>query len=317
MASSNLGFSDVQSRILAPRCVYCHTHDHSWINNYQTVLSKMSEIMDRIQSSDPSFMMPPPGASPLSADEKGGLEHWMSQGGPLHPGQNNPSPQPPGPPTPPPGPVPPALGFAYVQQEVLRSKCLSCHHHTDSFDTFAHTQPLVPEMERRIHAIGTDDQMPPASKPQLTPEELQLLDDWIQSGAHETGPVIPPISTATETETETATTTLTTTESGTTTSTSSETKTTTATSTSTTTSSEKIDFAFVKAQVLQPKCLSCHHHSDDFDTYSDAKPLLTEMKTRIHSIGIAGQMPPVSRTQLTADELSLLDQWLGSGAPEN
>src|SRR2546427_30942 len=130
--------------------------------------------------------MPRPGSTPLTPEEKTALLSWIAAGAPEVPGQAPPV-------TPPVEPPVPGLNFGWVKQQVLQPKCLSCHRHADDFDTYADTRPLLVEIQRRIHAIGTDDQMPPAGKPQLTDDELKLLDDWLAAGAPEKGPAITPL----------------------------------------------------------------------------------------------------------------------------
>jgi uncharacterized membrane protein len=170
----SLGFSQVQTSILGPKCSRCH----GWISSYGGVQIHLEEISQRIQSTDSSFQMPPPGNAGLTTEEKSALLTWIAAGAPEIPGQA------PKPVTPPPDSGPPELNFASVSAHVLQPRCIQCHD-TD-FDTFDHTKPLIAEISFRIHAFGTDKQMPPANKTQLTPDELKLLDDWIAAGAPET-----------------------------------------------------------------------------------------------------------------------------------
>jgi uncharacterized membrane protein len=71
-----------------------------------------------------------------------------------------------------------------VKAKVFDLKCIRCHD-TD-FDTFEHTSPLLKDIEFRVQAMGTDDQMPPARATQLTEDEKKQLLDWIHAGAPET-----------------------------------------------------------------------------------------------------------------------------------
>ena len=169
----SVGFSQIQSTTLGPKCSRCH----SWISQYPSVLAHLSQMSDRIQSINPAFQMPPPGNTPLTDEEKATLLGWISQGGPEEAGQPAPAPQPP-----PGGPA--GLNFAAVSAQVFQGKCIHCHD--ADFDTFAHALPLIGEISFRTHAIGTDSQMPPSLEPQLTADELKLLDAWIASGAPET-----------------------------------------------------------------------------------------------------------------------------------
>ena len=153
-------------KIMLPKCTKCH----SWAG------AKLGMIAFRVQSKDPSFKMPKPGSPDLTPSERALLLEWIKRGGPQG-GEDHP--------TPPENPTthPIAATFATVKATVIDQKCLRCHK--KDFDTFAHTRPLLREIDFRVKAIGTKDQMPPAAKPQLSEIEKKLLLDWIQAGAPE------------------------------------------------------------------------------------------------------------------------------------
>ena len=124
----------------------------------------------------------------------------------------------------------PATVFDARIQPILQQKCVSCHNPNKKkggllLDTPEHllaggkhgpvlvaSQPDSSELIRRILLPGhDDDHMPPKGKRQLTPEETELLKQWISAGADFTtpasllgknepakpaGPVFPPVEVA-------------------------------------------------------------------------------------------------------------------------
>lgn len=294
VAQSSMSFAQIQSSILVPKCVSCHHHANDF-GTYDATKAAAADIASRVRSTDPSVMMPRPGSAPLTAEEKNALLRWIDRGTPedstSSPPGNSPAPQ-----LPP--PVEPGLNFAYVQETALKPKCLSCHHHRNDFDSFEHTRPLLKEIQYRIHAFGTEDQMPPENRPQLTAEELKLVEDWINAGAPEMpGLPLPPSAPAPAPE---------------------PTPEPTPEPAPVPPPAPAVNFAAVKTQVFEPKCAGCHYHQKkkDFVSYGKVRTLLEEIKFRVHAIGTNDQMPPPNRPQLTADELKLLDTWLAAGAPE-
>jgi uncharacterized membrane protein len=333
----SMGFSTMSSSVLGPKCISCHTHDHSPMANYSWVQNHLPDMISRIQSSDPGTMMPAPGAAPLTPREKATLLAWLQAGAPETPGQQ-PTP-PPAPTDPCPNGVVPGLNFCYVRQQVIGPKCFSCHHHVKDFDTFEHTEPLIKEMQVRISVadLGTDDQMPPAGSPtkpvaQLTDDERKLVEAWITAGAPkdpgtplppdiapkpapvpvpkpvpqpspEPAPTPAPQPAPTPAPTpvpapQPVPTPAPTPEPG-----------------------SAPTFAQVKATVFDRKCATCHHHqkNNDFANFANVQPLLkdNEMKNRIHTTVADDLMPPPEKPQLSQDEMKLLDAWLNAGAPEN
>lgn len=172
--SGPIAFSRIQAEVL-PKCTRCH----GWAESYEGVRPLLSEIAARVASRDPGFRMPMPGSPDLTAGERALLLEWIARGGPEgEPGEGTQ----PEPPVTPPVPPPPALNFAAVKAKVFDAKCLRCHGR--DLDTYENARPLLREIDFRVRLEGAG-QMPPASRPQLTAEEKQLLLDWIQAGAPE------------------------------------------------------------------------------------------------------------------------------------
>ena len=177
---ASLGFAQVRS-VLGPKCSRCHGGD-AWMNSYPAAKAIAQDLSDRVQGIGPNRPMPPPNATQLTEAEKAAIVAWVKAGAPEVPGQQ-PVEQPVTPPPPVDPPPPPRLNFALVKAKVFDGKCLRCHR--EQLDTFANTRPLLKDIEFRVQDIGGEAQMPPANKPQLTQEELQLVLDWIRSGAPE------------------------------------------------------------------------------------------------------------------------------------
>lgn len=95
-----------------------------------------------------------------------------------------------------------AVVFENIIEPILRAKCLQCHNASSSKGglmmdkmsgllsggksgpLFVSGKPDLSLIIQRIHLSEEEKKhMPPASKPQLTVEEAQLLSSWIQSGA--------------------------------------------------------------------------------------------------------------------------------------
>ena len=95
-----------------------------------------------------------------------------------------------------------AVVFQEIVHPILEMRCNSCHNaskkkgelqmHTvdhlkkggENGPVFLAGQPLDSEMIKRIHLPESDDDhMPPKGKTQLTPEQVALLEWWIEEGA--------------------------------------------------------------------------------------------------------------------------------------
>jgi uncharacterized membrane protein len=79
---------------------------------------------------------------------------------------------------------------------------------------------------------------------------------------------------------------------------------------------ETLDFAVIKNEVIQPRCLECHSPGGAADfiplvTYNDVKANLADIKA-----DIADDSMPKNRAPLTARQKQLVNSWIDAGAPE-
>lgn len=77
-------------------------------------------------------------------------------------------------------------------------------------------------------------------------------------------------------------------------------------------SCDKPSFAQVKP-VYEAKCVKCH----TLDKYATAKAWAPKISRRIKAgTSSDDHMPPIGEPQLTSDEVTKIDQWIGAGAPD-
>lgn len=172
-----IGFAEVQTSILGPKCSKCH----GWVSSYEGVAALVDQIAARTASNNPGFMMPPPGEGPLTAEQRSGLQAWIAAGAPrvAEGGAGPPAPVTP-PVVPPLTPAPRDLSFASVRDGVLQPKCARCH--SGWVNDYAQVSPRITRIASRVRSTMAD-QMPPARATPLTEEEKNHLLDWIDAGA--------------------------------------------------------------------------------------------------------------------------------------
>ena len=148
--------------------------------------------------------------------------------------------------------------------------------HSGMMGSYASLVSNLGEISRRVQDTG-GDQMPPAGEEQLTTAQKALLLGWIARGA-------PEIATGTGNQQPPPV------------------------------EAQPLNgFALVKKQVFDQRCVRCH--SGLFGSYASVKDNIDEIAFRVQLRG-EGQMPPVNRPQLSAEEQDLLLRWIALGAPE-
>lgn len=192
------GFDELRTSFLNAKCMTCHDGGQATdLRSYTQFKENLSEARALVASG----RMPKKPAPPLSSEEFSLLVSWMDAGAPENgmdlaeptPGAPasptaSPTPAPPATPGATPAPAPsPAIGFTRVVSEVLKPRCAKCHFSDDTdFDSgaYASVSTLKNAIRSRTTApLSNRRHMPPANEPQLTPDELKLLTDWIDAGA--------------------------------------------------------------------------------------------------------------------------------------
>ena len=209
---------------------------------------------------------------------------------------------------------PATLDFASVNARVLQVHCAKCHgagSRRGDFSTAAAIarfivpgQPDASELFKRLKANGGDM---PDNADDLPAEEVQILRAWILAGAPAegtpgtngpAGPETPPQPLPTPEPTP-----------------SPQPLPTPASGVIPNPGAPAIDFAMVRAQVIEPKCLKCHAadvHKGDviLDTYKDVIDNLYEVRRDI----LDGSMP--KKDVLTPEQKQTILSWIDAGAPE-
>lgn len=160
----NLGFTEIKSLVLAPRCISCHG---SQLSVYENIKPLLSEISMRVRADAGARIMPPSGSTSLSEEEREALLSWIKNGAPEGTPEE-PVPQPV-------KPTPPRVLYQEVQQKVFEPRCIYCHN---GFATYEG----VLEKIRPIEQMVKQGMMPPDSEGPLSREEKNLVLDWIASG---------------------------------------------------------------------------------------------------------------------------------------
>ncbi len=205
---AQLSYRQVYERVFAPKCVSCHGSQGGVnLESYESTKSSLGAI-ERVVFTTKSM---PKGGS-LSADEEQILRVWIEIGAPKDPSGPRGEPQPTPPPSPKPSPSPSPtpgpwnpndLSYEFVNQEVLKPRCLVCHGSGASIGL--ETYSLVKSRMRDIiRAVLVEKSMPKNAA--LSKREYDILLTWIANGAPElpdTEPKPTPGPTATPSPTPT------------------------------------------------------------------------------------------------------------------
>ena len=202
------------------------------------------------------------------------------------------------------------VGISYldVQQKVFAPSCVSCHSNGNAsggvaLDTYS---SVVVNLQRAKSAIS-GGVMPPSGN--MSQTQVQILSDWIAQGA----PQVAIVVTTTPSPTPTPPT-------------QSVTPTPTPVVTPTPSLTLTPTFSSIKANVFAAKCMSCHSSSGSqssrpLDNYANmmAKGLVvagSSANSPVVQTIQDGSMPPRG-VSVTAAELSVIQQWIQLGAPNN
>ncbi len=176
--SSSIDFQMIKDKILAPKCISCHTGKHLAYENYQVVKAVATEMISRIESSNPSQRMPQ-NSAPLAESDIELLKNWVENGAPEFVDEekkeeedNSKDPE------------ASLISFAKVKAEILAPyKCTSCHTHFNNY--WAVKKDLG-----KIVSLVISKAMPFPVRPNqptipVSPEKIDLLLKWVNQGAPE------------------------------------------------------------------------------------------------------------------------------------
>ena len=191
-------------------------------------------------------------------------------------------------------PQSPSVDFQTVKAAVFEQNCVKCHGPTLAkagvrVDDYALALANVAAIRAQITA-GT--MPPPAPRGSvLTPEQVNLVVAWIDSGAPETSdavnPTLPPTPPAGPPSTPIPG-----------------------------PSAETPDFAFVSQTVFEPHCVKCHSNETakggvNLTVYTNAVRHASKIKEAIETDDMPRRAPP-----LTPDLKAIVYAWIANGTPE-
>ncbi|MBI3542470.1 MAG: hypothetical protein HY075_04245 [Deltaproteobacteria bacterium] len=195
--SASLSYQLVRSRVLAPRCIGCHSaaHNNPGGVNLETYESTRSRLAAIQQVAVLKRSMPP--RHPLSDEESVLLNAWINAGAPEQaaPQAASPAAQPASPeptvpathdghstdaPT-----TPPVAEFPSVRRLLLERHCISCHAaRADALGIprLETARDLRQHIDAVIDRVLVDRDMPPQSQAPLSDEELRVFIHWLKNG---------------------------------------------------------------------------------------------------------------------------------------
>jgi uncharacterized membrane protein len=179
--------------------------------------------------------------------------------------------------------------YAEVQNQVIGPMCLECHSaangNSGGVNLESYQNVFLHIVDIRADVVSGDM---PASGPALTETEKTLIVGWIDSGAPQ-GTSASPQPTPTPNPTPLPT------------------PTPVATPNPTPTPDPSLHFSTVYAQVIGPKCTSCH---SDFSSYATVKGEISTIQSKVSS----KSMPQGS--SLTTAQYNTLMNWISAGSPQ-
>ncbi len=170
---SRLDFSQIKEEILVPHCISCHKGRHNLYDNYQIVKTSAFQMLERMESTNPTLRMPED--LPALPDETiAKFKEWVLAGAPEFNDQEIEEPT----------EALPTLSFTDVKERVLDPyKCTTCHSHYNDFAT-------VKKSLASIVQFIDENKMP---FPQKKGEEIKPVLDadksflarWVEQGSPE------------------------------------------------------------------------------------------------------------------------------------
>jgi len=193
---------------------------------------------------------------------------------------------------------PSAMTFGQVSAQIIRPKCLKCHSYApydfSSYDSMMAAGVVTagdPQDSMLYTEVATADM--PKGGPPLSPDEVQMISQWITDGAKESVVEEQPSPSPSPSPTTQA-------------------------------PSLEPTYTALSTQIFLPKCVVCHGGADpaggyDFSTYDGVSHAITAgnaSKSKLYKAVSSGKMP-MDGTPLSADELSAIQTWITNGAQNN
>jgi mono/diheme cytochrome c family protein len=180
MKSWTLDFSTIQTKVIQPYCISCHSSaggnaDGVNLENYSNVLHYIDKVQDTVAV---RHSMPP--GQPLSKGLQQLLVTWISNGSPEHTSQG-------APPSTPPTPTEPLVAtFTSISKNIFVPKCAVCHGAggntpITSYDFLKKGWVVANDLKSPLYLAINGGGMPP-SEP-LTQNEIDTIGAWITDGA--------------------------------------------------------------------------------------------------------------------------------------
>ena len=179
-----MNFKFINSKILEAKCTSCHgTSGNINLESYDSVKANLAKIQTSVFVEQ---SMPKRGS--LTPEEKRLLWNWIKIGAPQESSE------------PPPAEDPLIATYESIRTHIIEPKCLTCHSPTGTGNkipldrAFLLNSPLElvlpenPDESGLIIALERNDskRMPPENEgySALKPEAIQVIRDWIMSGAN-------------------------------------------------------------------------------------------------------------------------------------
>lgn len=299
ICKDSLDYKVVHTSLIQPKCLACHGAGSGLVN--LDTFEKVKNNIARIQAAVQAGRMPP--NNPLGENEKVLLTTWIDAGTPESVATNATACNSNG------GsdgggviPIPVlAPNYESISKMILEPRCLACHDAGSSLDFSTYTA-IISHTDLFTSPAGEDGDfveavasgmMPPKKLPKLSPEEVDVIRQWVilgmpekAGGAPAPSPVVvPPTPAPTPAP---------------------------APVNPLPPDIACMDFATIKATVLEPKCVGCHGGSGgvDLDSYAAVKAHLS----KVDVVVAANKMPPKKPLDPVLKDQLL--NWIKDGAPE-
>ncbi|MEM7651955.1 MAG: c-type cytochrome domain-containing protein [Pseudomonadota bacterium] len=180
--TTELDFATIRAEILEPHCISCHTNQHDSYTSYSVVRLSAFAMLQRMKSSDPVRRMPKDAAA-LDPSVIARFEEWVNAGAPEFASEGGSGNTDPVEPT-------ETISFEQIKTQILEPyRCTACHSQYNDYQ-------VVKNSIGSIVTLTGNDRMPlpdkpgksgeaPATDNPLTPQDKELLLEWVNQGVPE------------------------------------------------------------------------------------------------------------------------------------